>query len=216
MALLRRWLYTPIIIWQGDWTPRDATPKHDLLMPWLIIHQGQFAQNASSWKFWDSIPWSLVSLTLWLHGWWIKQPATEQRQRKKQDSQTLFTSIWLTKLTNMCLNMINDQTFLILVLVIQQNWFHDIRRFPFHTWKHRGLFCWVDAAVNSLAPNNQTITTFIHYGQKFGTWRREYWWWGMIRIWTNMWWPKVTFAFSSSCALESLIPSDKSIFKCKL
>ena len=23
MALLRRWLYTPIIIWQGDWIPRD-------------------------------------------------------------------------------------------------------------------------------------------------------------------------------------------------
>ena len=24
MALLRRWLYTPIIIWQGDWIPRDG------------------------------------------------------------------------------------------------------------------------------------------------------------------------------------------------
>ena len=28
MALLRRWLYTPIIIWQGDWIPRDyANPR---------------------------------------------------------------------------------------------------------------------------------------------------------------------------------------------
>ena len=76
MALLRRWLYTPIIIWQGDWIPRETTrlksqPIHFLfsripvwcysLPPlwwgwdWFNAQPGEPRWNDKWWAYWDWI-----------------------------------------------------------------------------------------------------------------------------------------------------------------
>ena len=52
-TLLRRWLYTPIIIWQGDWILRDDVLKSVFflfLLPLISEKDGQVKKLGDSWK----------------------------------------------------------------------------------------------------------------------------------------------------------------------
>ena len=50
MALLRRWLYTPIIIWQGDWIPREPNGPHSHWISCFFRPRKTTPRSSASWK----------------------------------------------------------------------------------------------------------------------------------------------------------------------
>lgn len=178
-------------------------------MPWLIIHQGQFAQNASSWKFWDSIPWKGEFGC----GCWVMNQATSNRTKTKKE--TRFTNMIHKHMTNKYVFK-HDQWSKIsdLVLVIQQNWFHYIRRFPFHTWNTRVCFVgWTRLWIlwhQIIKQSQHLFITGENLELEEGSTDDGAWFeYGPTR--GDL---KSRLPFLHPVALESLIPSDKSIFKC--
>ncbi len=80
-TLLRRWLYSPIIIWQGDWIPRESTHELAFYTP-DKQEQRHTIHTLTSGHLFVYPKWDM--LKEWISGrWWAKE---KERKTKSIDA----------------------------------------------------------------------------------------------------------------------------------